>query len=199
MTALAICAEKLSIVSVELGSEFSATQSIDQLLHSIPRPELQSDMRARLQARIDQIESSQSTSSPQASRGRSRWSVPISAALAAGLAALWLTRPVGNAEDPVRQAQVVPPLAPELQPAPKVPAVPGIAVPQTTTSTQTSLASVTTPDTAIQDASDEELAIAFQFEVLNELDLIQELDLLEALLAMEETEAMERERQEEKG
>lgn len=43
-----------------------------------------------------------------------------------------------------------------------------------------------TGDSAIQDASDEELAIAFEFETLRELDMILELDLLEALLAMDD-------------
>jgi hypothetical protein len=41
----------------------------------------------------------------------------------------------------------------------------------------------------LEEASDHELAIAFELEALRDLDVIQDLDLLEALLAMEDAEA----------
>lgn len=41
----------------------------------------------------------------------------------------------------------------------------------------------------LEQASDQELAIAFELEALRDLDVIRDLDLLEALLAMEDAEA----------
>jgi negative regulator of sigma E activity len=164
-----------------LQGRLAAFEAVDQRLQSLPRPALASDLRARLQARIDRLEgppSPTSLASPQVENPRFRRAIPLALALAAGLTVVLLTRPLGNPASPTEQLQVPP------SPVTEVTVV--------VADTAKDPAPAPTPDAAleveIQDASDEELAIAFELEMLSELDMIWELDLLEALLAMEDLE-----------
>ena len=164
-----------------LQGRLAAFEAVDQRLQSLPRPELASDLRARLQARIDRLEgppSPTSLGSPQVENPGFRRAIPLALALAAGLTVVLLTRPLGNPASPTEQVQVPP------SPVTEVTVV--------VADTAKDPAPAPTPDAAleveIQDASDEELAIAFELEMLSELDMIWELDLLEALLAMEDLE-----------
>lgn len=167
-----------------LQGRLAAFEAVDQRLQSLPRPELASDLRARLQARIDRLEgppSPTSLASPQVENPRFRRAIPLALALAAGLTVVLLTRPLGNPASPTEQLQVPPSPVTEMTEVTVVVA-----------DTAKDPAPAPTPDAAleveIQDASDEELAIAFELEMLSELDMIWELDLLEALLAMEDLE-----------
>ena len=47
-----------------LQGRLAAFEAVDQRLQSLPRPELASDLRARLQARIDRLEGPPSPTSP---------------------------------------------------------------------------------------------------------------------------------------
>lgn len=150
-----------------LSERLAGFESVGELLQSLPRPELPNDLRARLQERIDQVESSPSPSpaSLEPRRpGPSRWrfGAPLVAALASGLMAVWLGRPQPETE--VERSDFT-----------------------LSDANDRDLAASDSLDAgpAIENASDEELAIAFELETLRELDVIWELDLLEALLAME--------------
>ena len=61
--------------------------------------------------------------------------------------------------------------------------------PDNTTKTTTNIDAIDDIEPMLEEASDHELAIAFELEALRDLDVIQDLDLLEALLAMEDAEA----------
>ncbi|MCP4040081.1 MAG: hypothetical protein GY733_24260 [bacterium] len=184
-----------------LRARLAAFESVDRSLSELVRPQLPVDMRARLQERIDRHEGVPARGSERASASRVRWGAPLAAALAAGLVVALLTRTVSVSDDappPALQAQAGPEqpvlaqrsdATPGPTPAPPMPPMPAVEV------AAVDIEPALDPEPleparndagfAIEDASDEELAIAFELETLRDLDLIQELDLLEALLALE--------------
>lgn len=119
-------------------------------------------MPADLRARLQQrIDRDAPAPVERSSRMRAMgWGAPLAAALAAGLVAAWLMFP----GSPTEEAQVV------VEPP------------------STSAAEVVS-EPALEEASDDELEIAFELETLRDLDMIQDLDLLEALAAIEDAEA----------
>lgn len=132
-----------------LNARLAELASVNESLRALAPPAIPSDLRTRLQERIE-LESPAAVQ-PTTPRGRGmRWGAPLAAALAAGLVATWLWLPNSNLDATPMAVEPVP---------------------------------------ALEEASDDELAIAFEFETLRDLDLIRDLDLLEALLDVEGAKA----------
>jgi len=190
----------------------------DERLRALPQAPLPAQLGARTRERIRQgaaghydqhpdqhpdQHDGQEAGRPNASIAR--WGVPLAAALAAGLVAVWLMRPASDSHDSARPEQLAGQLQGESQA--QLPAqsrarvqlrVQGREQRQTQQAPQEQAQNQLNPDRADavrrpeaeiepDDSSDEEIAIALELATLRDLDLIQELDLLEALLAMETT------------
>ena len=170
-------------------ARLEALRRVDVDLSALPAPPVASDLRARLQARID-AERSPVVAPPAriVPRRRRRWlgAPVISAAVAAAAAiALYLVLSPGEGslpsdappEPPIARAPappqgaIVPPEEPlELAETPPPAPVPG------------------EPKPAIADLDAEpveDIAVALDLEFMEDLDVIANLELLEALVAME--------------
>ena len=153
----------------QLRERFAELEAVDRSLQGLEAPELPSDLRARLQQRIDDDASEPSATATSFSF---RSGARIAAALAAAVVAAWLLFPAERfPTTPLDVAEVEAQDIQEVDPA---------------------------QQTVVEEASDSELEIAFELETLQDLELIHELELLEALLAMEDEESEARQ-QEERG
>jgi hypothetical protein len=197
-----------------LRERLAQFESLDERLRALPQAPLPAQLGARTRERIRQGDAGhydqhhdqhhdqhdgRETGRPSASIAR--WGVPLAAALAACLVAVWLMRPASDSHESVRPEQ----LAGQLQgePQAQLPEQPRARVQrreqrQTQQARQEQAQNQLNPDRADavrrpeadiepDDSSDEQTAIAHELATLRDLDLIQELDLLEALLAMETT------------
>ena len=153
----------------QLRERFAELEAVDRSLQGLEAPELPSDLRARLQQRIDDDASQPSADATSFSF---RSGARVAAALAAAVVAAWLLFPAERfPTTPLDVAEVEAQDIQEVDPA---------------------------QQTVVEEASDSELEIAFELETLQDLELIHELELLEALLAMEDEESEARQ-QEERG
>ncbi|MCP4038491.1 MAG: hypothetical protein GY944_24260 [bacterium] len=146
-----------------LAQRVGAFESVDEQLRALEAPALPADLRARLDETIA------SDSDDVRALRPVRWAIPLAAA--AVLLVGWF----------IGLAQV--PRAPTLE-------APGAMIEVADDQTQSPQPDAVVQP-AVEDASDVELAIAFELDTLRDLDMIEELDLLEALLAIEETKTNE--------
>lgn len=186
-----------------LRDRADAFAKLDDALRALPRPPLPSDLHARTRARIAEairadaqtdrdarpIDAATSTPGRDRSanttllRGRRpalvRWATPL-AALAAGIALLlWLGTSPPARRDEAPQPAIA--RAPEVGPrAGARPSAIARAREATVVERSEPLDEV---DAELAQCSDEELAVAMEFELLNELDVIWQLEALEALAA----------------
>ena len=86
-----------------LAARLAELNEVNESLRSLAPPSLPADLRARLQARIDN-HSPADAMPPVANRRATRWgarrAAPLVAALAAGLVAIWLLLPASNTDAP---------------------------------------------------------------------------------------------------
>lgn len=190
-----------------LAARLAALRAVDEGLRGMDAPPVPSDLRARLQARIE-AEAGASRPAARAPRRRRRWlSAPAlaAAAVAAVVALMLLVRRPGEERPPERIAEERAPAVPEVpvapspegiapSPEPVAPSPEGVAPPpepeRIAEQPVPAPAPEPAPDAAapveLADASDEELEVAMDWEVIEDLELIEELDLLEALVARAE-------------
>jgi len=149
-----------------------ALRAADSVLRSeLGALEVPSDLRARVQARID-ADTVTSLATVREQRGLlTRLRAPIGAGLLAAAAAAAVYLAVSRET----------PLTPHTEPAERRVAVQSIEPPPPTVPE-----SVGIPETPLDAASEEELAVALELETIEDLDVIANLDLLEALLLIEE-------------
>jgi negative regulator of sigma E activity len=181
----------------QLRERLAEFEAASERLRALPQSELPAGFGARLRERIGEPERGNIAGPARSMRSFSRWGVPLAAALAAGLVAVWLMQPVSDS------AELDPPELQEArvrqQPGARPPR-PQLRLPDQEHQEQDDQLFVQDPaapnrlepvrgsETDPDDSSDEEVAIALELETLRDFDLIQELDLLEALLIIESAE-----------
>lgn len=201
-----------------LRERLAQFELVDERLRELPQAPLPAQLGARTRERIRQRDAGhydqhhnqhdgQEAGWPNASIVR--WGVPLAAALAAGLVAAWLMRPVSDSHESVRPEQLAgqlgeepqaefpvrrrtqqqPQQQPLQQPLQQQPLQQPLQEQTRNQLNPERADAVRRPEAEIEpdDSSEEEIAIALELATLRDLDLIQELDLLEALLAMETT------------
>jgi len=185
-----------------LAARLEDLRAVDEELRAIPAPRVSGDLHAGLRSRIDRqgvAAAPRPAATPRPPRRRRRWLSPpaiAAAAVAAALALLMLlSRPLD--ELPEERIADAPPPAPsqpepELAPAPlavapehpDAPAPERIAEGPTPTPAPEATPALR-PELDLDAASDEELAVAVEWELLEDLELLEQLDLLEAMVALE--------------
>lgn len=184
----------------ELKARLSTLEAVNESLRSLTPPAMPADLRARLQTRIEG--DPEATTQPISSETSMGWGKPLAAALAAGLIAAWLLLPASNPD--VTQVAIETPAERVSETITEENTEPVTEVAENNTvhdagvdrvvvnsdnTTKTNIDAIDDIEPMLEEASDHELAIAFELEALRDLDVIQDLDLLEALLAMEDAEA----------
>lgn len=186
----------------ELKARLSTLEAVNESLRSLTPPAMPADLRARLQTRIEG--DPEATTQPISSETSMGWGKPLAAALAAGLIAAWLLLPASSPD--VAQVAIETPAERVSETITEENTEPVTEVAENntvhdagvdrvvvnsdnTTKTTTNIDAIDDIEPMLEEASDHELAIAFELEALRDLDVIQDLDLLEALLAMEDAEA----------
>jgi len=180
-----------------------ALRAADAVLRAdLATTEVPSDLRARLQTRID-TDSVTSLATAREQRGLpTRLRAPVGAGLlaAAAAAAVYLAvsretpltpdpglpeQRVATQEDRTPPGVPVPPPEPSDAPAPPEQRV-AMQTPTIDPSASADPKSVGAPEAPLDAASEEELAVALELETIEDLDVIANLDLLEALVLLEE-------------
>ena len=142
------------------GARVEALRRVDARLAATPLPAVSEGLHARLAGRLE----------PAAEAGPARWappqrqrwlSAPVAGLALAAAAAVAVYLAVGGGRTPVAPPSGAPTLA---QTPPDTPAL----------------------STELRSASDEELAVAFELETVEDLPLIANLEVLERLLALDE-------------
>jgi hypothetical protein len=187
--------------SPRLRERLAQFENVDEHLRALPQTPMPAELGARLRERIGSGADSQprelerpTTSNVRSIvRSNARWGVPLAAALAAGLVAVWMLGRVSDSDESDQPEQLQaqhPPMDERPQPSIQ----PSIQEQGEQLQAENQVnplrpKAVDGPAAEVEagDSSDEELAIGLDLETLRDLDLIQELDLLEALLAMETT------------
>jgi anti-sigma factor RsiW len=184
----------------ELKARLSTLEAVNESLRSLTPPAMPADLRARLQTRIEG--DPEATTQPISSETSMGWGKPLAAALAAGLIAAWLLLPASSPD--VAQVAIESPAERVSETITEENTEPVTEVAENNTvhdagvdrvvvnsdnTTKTNIDAIDDIEPMLEEASDHELAIAFELEALRDLDVIQDLDLLEALLAMEDAEA----------
>jgi anti-sigma factor RsiW len=184
----------------ELKARLSTLEAVNESLRSLTPPAMPADLRARLQTRIEG--DPEATTQPISSETSMGWGKPLAAALAAGLIAAWLLLPASSPD--VAQVAIETPAERVSETITEENTEPVTEVAENNTvhdagvdrvvvnsdnTTKTNIDAIDDIEPMLEEASDHELAIAFELEALRDLDVIQDLDLLEALLAMEDAEA----------
>jgi anti-sigma factor RsiW len=184
----------------ELKARLSTLEAVNESLRSLTPPAMPADLRARLQTRIEG--DPEATTQPISSETSMGWGKPLAAALAAGLIAAWLLLPASSPD--VAQVAIESPAERVSETITEENTEPVTEVAENNTvhdagvdrvvvnsdnTTKSNIDEIDEIEPMLEEASDHELAIAFELEALRDLDVIQDLDLLEALLAMEDAEA----------
>lgn len=196
---------------------FAAFEAVDQALRDLEAPPLQADLRERLEARIAQEAAPRRSAFTPLALAAAIGAILLAGwfALAPNPVGREETTVTRQGPDDTPPQESVPSLAPEPEPAVEIAEAPtapaperGVieqpeaqpdaqpnAQPEDPFAPSVQLANDAAPETpapedpaAEIDASDLELAIAFELETLRDLEVIEELDLLEALLLLEERE-----------
>ena len=184
-----------------------ALRRVDGLLVEAPAPAVPADLRQRLAARIEADRAAPelppyarrrpATPAPRRPTARApsqlrRYAQPAAVFAAAAAAALVLFWTVRSGEPPRPDAPVAPPIAhtapeparpttPEPMPAPTPAPTPARPVPREET-----LVAETPPEVDLEAIDEEELALALEMEMLEDLEVIANLDLLTRLVELEE-------------
>lgn len=175
-----------------LAARLEALRAVDAGLRASPSPAASSDLRARLQARLD-AQGAPATRGQRAAPRRRRRSVApavVALAVAAALAlVVWVGRPSGDLPPEHVAEQPLPAPEPVMElprPAP-TPGIPEAPLRADRIAEWQPVAPDAAPAVNLAAASDEELDIAMEWDVLEDVDLemMEELELLEAMLAME--------------
>lgn len=180
----ALCDGELSVESenqlrsridgdTQLSERFAEFASLGAELKALEGPSVPSDLHARLQAKIDASDTNATPQPAKPAAATIRW--PLVAAMAAGLAVVWLLQAT---------LQTVDPSAPQLADDRAIGQSTELAVAAVADAPTQSVTETTSDDWA-GDLSDDEIEIAFELETLLDLEMIQELDLLEAMFALE--------------
>ncbi len=184
----------------ELKARLSTLEAVNESLRSLTPPAMPADLRARLQTRIEG--DPEATTQPISSETSMGWGKPLAAALAAGFIAAWLLLPASSPD--VAQVAIETPAERVSETITEENTEPVTEVAENNTvhdagvdrvvvnsdnTIKTNIDAIDDIEPMLEEASDHELAIAFELEALRDLDVIQDLDLLEALLAMEDAEA----------
>ncbi|MDP6977007.1 MAG: hypothetical protein QF570_00180 [Myxococcota bacterium] len=176
----------------EMRERLAAFESVDAQLRDLVAPAVPDDLRARLEVRIagDLVAGGHHAEDEHAETGSDagwNWRLPVAAAVAAALFAGWLALPRGGEEVDIAEQE---PVAPRVVPTPPDEEV-AVSTPEVIAEVVPPRREETTETPGDEEASDLELAIAFELETLSDFEVIEELDLLEALLALEERERVD--------
>ena len=145
------------------GSRFAALERVDARLAEVSLPAIPDRLTEMLRARVAADGDVAPAESPtrRAPPRRRRWRrAALAAAVAAAAIALYLV--VGDAPSPA-----------------------GPGAPESRIARAGDATTATAPD-LLDEASDEELALALEIDTVEDLDVIANLELLEALLSLEE-------------
>jgi hypothetical protein len=147
------------------ASRLDALKDVDRALRALPGPDLQADLRERLNARIDEPGRIVANQLPDPDARATGWRVPVAAILAASVVAGLVVYSSSVKRDDLEVAAAIPTPAEE-----ETPAVTVVSLDP----------SEMNPDQIPVD----DLAVALDYDTLRDLDMIRELDLLETLVAM---------------